>query len=61
MPDTVCELVIVAAARDFCMRLARFNRQFEEGRMDVRYSTWPPKNQDLILARDVEERLCLSD
>lgn len=61
MPDTVCERVIVAAACDFGMCLGRFNCQFGESRPDVRYSTWPLKNQDVVLARDVEERLCLSD
>jgi hypothetical protein len=55
------EIVVVAAAPDFRVGQARVDRQFGEGRTDVRDSSWPPQRQELRVARDVEECLCLSD
>ena len=53
--------VIEQAAPDFRVGQTRIDRQFGEGRTDVRDSSWPPQRQELRVARDVEECLCLSD
>ena len=53
--------IVVAAAGDFCVGQARFEGQLGESRANVGYSEGPPLRQELILARDVKQRLCLSD